>query len=367
MSAGSRPLSGLVQIHRASLSAMSPWRPVVGLVLLAFACSSLAACGGGSGSADGATPASAAAAGGDEGVPGFGHVFLIIGENTSASQVTAARAPYLTSSIKPRAAWLTRYFALTDGSLGNYVAMLSGQFTVARRTTTSRSPTATSRVSMPVTRTSTTSSTSSTERGVSWQEWNESAANPCDMFDHGTTWYKNGYVSHHSPALYFDDIQAHHSSEDVVPSAECRKKVLPAGTTAPNDMSAYNAALASGNVARFNFVVPNDCENGHDLCGGSSSVGQFDDFLSREIPKVEASPAFGSNGTIVVTWDEGSDPPLNPKHVVMAVIGPNVKPGVYAGGALPTTACCAPSRTASASARHLAKAAKAKPINQIWK
>ena len=55
-------------------------------------------------------------------------MFLIIGENTSANQVTAARAPYLTNSVKPKAAWLTRYFALTDGSLGNYVAMLSGQF-----------------------------------------------------------------------------------------------------------------------------------------------------------------------------------------------------------------------------------------------
>src|SRR5438034_1355795 len=107
---------------------MSGWRPVVGLVLVALACSSLAACGGGSGSADGATPARGAAAGAGERVPGFGHVFLIVGENTSASQVTAARAPYLTGSIKPRAAWLTRYFALTDGSLGNYVAMLSGQF-----------------------------------------------------------------------------------------------------------------------------------------------------------------------------------------------------------------------------------------------
>ena len=87
---------------------------------------SLTACGG-SGPASGSTQASTAA-NGRERVPSFGHVFLIVGENTSANQVTAARAPYLTNSIKPRAAWLTRYFALTDGSLGNYVAMLSGQF-----------------------------------------------------------------------------------------------------------------------------------------------------------------------------------------------------------------------------------------------
>jgi hypothetical protein len=294
-------------------------------------------------------------------------VFLIIGENTSASQVTAARAPYLTGSIKPRAAWLTRYFALTDGSLGNYVAMLSGQFIRCE----ANNDFSFTNGDVPGQHACHQKVDNLLHQldgaGVSWQEWNESAANPCDMFDHGTTWYKNGYVSHHSPALYFNDIQAHHSSEDVVPSAECRKKVLPAGTTAPNDMSAYNAALASGNVARFNVVVPNDCENGHDLCGGSSSVGQFDEFLSREIPKVEASPAFGSNGTIIVTWDEGSDPPLNPKHVLMAVIGPSVKPGVYAGGRFNHYSLLRTLEDGFGLGRHLAKAAKAKPINQIWK
>src|SRR5947207_670418 len=60
----------------------------------------LAACGGGSkGSETSAGQVTGAStAGGREGVPSFGHVFLIVGENTSANQVTAARAPYLTSS-----------------------------------------------------------------------------------------------------------------------------------------------------------------------------------------------------------------------------------------------------------------------------
>lgn len=110
------------------------------------------------------------------------------------------------------------------------------------------------------------------------------------MFDHGAVWSKNGYVSHRNPALYLDDIQATHFSEGVVPSAECRAKVLPAGTTAPNDMSFYNRGLASGNVARFNLVIPNVCEGGSDLCGGSSGIAQFDTFLRREIPRIRKSP-----------------------------------------------------------------------------
>jgi len=350
----------MIRISRRALPAQ------VAIVVLAPAGSSLTACGGGSGSAHGTTQASAAASE-HEGVPGFGHVFLIVGENTSANQVTAARAPYLTSSIKPRAAWLTHYFALTDGSLGNYVAMVSGQFIRCEANNDFSFTNGDVRGQHACHQNVDNLFHQLDRAGVSWQQWNESAATPCDMFDHGTTWSKHSYVSHHSPALYFDDIQAHHSSEDVVPSAECRNKMLPAGTTAPNDMSTYNAALASGNVARFNLVVPNNCENGHDLCGGTSSLGQFDSFLSREIPKVEASPAFGSNGTIIVTWDEGSDPPLNPKHVVTAVIGPSVKPGVYGGGPFNHYSLLRTLEDGFGIPQHLAHAARAHAFADIWR
>jgi phosphatidylinositol-3-phosphatase len=99
------------------------------------------------------------------------------------------------------------------------------------------------------------------------------------------------------------------------------------GTTAPDDTSAFDAALQSGNLGDFNLVVPNDCENGHDPCGARDPVRQFDDFLAREVPKIEASPAFGADGTILVTWDEGADPPRDPGHVLLAALGPLVRPG----------------------------------------
>src|SRR5262249_9539102 len=57
-----------------------------------------------------AVPASSAASPG-EGVPAFGHVFLIIGENTTYSHLTASNAPYLLGTIRPQAAWLTNYDA----------------------------------------------------------------------------------------------------------------------------------------------------------------------------------------------------------------------------------------------------------------
>lgn len=57
-----------------------------------------------------------------EGVPAFGHVFLIIGENTTYDHLDATNAPFLMSTIKPNAAWLSQYYATTHWSQANYVA-----------------------------------------------------------------------------------------------------------------------------------------------------------------------------------------------------------------------------------------------------
>src|SRR5881409_2540175 len=64
-----------------------------------------------------------------EGVPQFGHVFLIIGENTTYSHLKMSNAPYLLGTIKPASAWLNQYYGATHWSEANYVALTSGQFT----------------------------------------------------------------------------------------------------------------------------------------------------------------------------------------------------------------------------------------------
>ena len=100
------------------------------------------------------------------------------------------------------------------------------------------------------------------------------------------------------------------------------------GTTAPDDTSLFDHDVASGNVGSLNVIVPNDpCANGHDLCGTHDRIRQFDDFLASEVPKIQASPAFGPDGVIFITWDEGSDPPYRPAHVLTAILGPQVRAG----------------------------------------
>lgn len=98
------------------------------------------------------------------------------------------------------------------------------------------------------------------------------------------------------------------------------------GGTGARATGSFDAALARGDVGNLNLIVPNDCENGHDPCGGSG-VRHFDRFLAREVPRIESSPAFGRDGLIVVTWDEGGDPPHDPSHVLTVLAGPLVRPG----------------------------------------
>ena len=75
--------------------------------------------------------ASSALAAGAAGVPRFGHVFLIVGENTSYEQITPAHAPFFSPRVvKPRGAWLTNNHSFVkSSSLGQYIAMLSGHYT----------------------------------------------------------------------------------------------------------------------------------------------------------------------------------------------------------------------------------------------
>src|SRR5690242_10181501 len=299
-----------------------------------------------------------------DGVPSAGHVFLIIGENTSIKQVTPKHAPYITGTLIPHGAWLPHDSGLTDGSLGDYAAMVSGQFVRCERNNGFSFTNGDVPGQIACHQNVNNLFHQLDTRSISWQEWTESATQPCDMFDHGSTWAGDLFVSHHSPALYFDDIQAHHSSEDVVPSRECRQKVLPAGGNAPKDMSIFDAALQTGTVARFDMVIPNDCENGHDPCGTNDPVRQFDDFVAREVPKIQASPAYGTDGLIIVVWDEGSD--QDPLHVGAALIGPHVTSGILVSAKLNHYSLLRTVEDAYAIPQHLAHAAHAKAITHIW-
>lgn len=96
--------------------------------------------------------------------------------------------------------------------------------------------------------------------------------------------------------------------------------------------------------------------------------------LGKEVPLIENSPAFGCNGVLIITFDEGisNQGPGSSKqfsgggNVGFAVISPLVQPGVY-----PTAyndySFLRTLEDGFGISDHPANAATASPINTIWK
>ncbi len=236
-------------------------------------------------------------------VPSFGHVFVIVGENKSLFQITPSDAPYIMDTLKPQSAWFTDYNDVAKGSLADYVALTSGQFAACQ----TKGPCGIFNVP----------SIFSQLGNGNWEDWNESMPSNCYRSDAGALSTLNAYQAGHNPALYYTGLP-------------CSTYDVPAGTTGPDDMSYFNNALAAGSVPEYNLITPNNCEDSHNSCGKGNIVTEYDNFLKKEIPLIEASPAFGSNGVIFVTYDEGYRPTTNP-NTMMIVIGPQVQAGTYTG------------------------------------
>ena len=329
-----------------------------------------------------ATPAGPVhAAGGLEGVPAFGKVFVIVGENEELVQINHNSMPYLVDTLKPKSAWLTEFFGVTHFSTSGYVGMTSGQYTPCEQ------------FDLPPSQCHQNVDNifnQLTEAGTSWTEWMESMPEPCHLTNAGSAKNLNYYTVKHNPAVYYDNIEGQGGVWSATNRSDlCMDNVIPTGTTGPNYTNAFDAALASGNVADFNFIVPNMCEDAHDQCPGSKGqpIKQFDAFLAREVPKILHSPAWDSDSVLIVTFDEGTSTqggfPSNDStpckvwdtcphpfdgggNIAFLVISPLASPGSYHGHA-DLYSFLRTLEDGFGISDYLGKAATRAPITAIWK
>jgi len=216
-------------------------------------------------------------------MPPLKTIFVIVLENHNWSDIKDnVNAPYINNVLLPAASHCEQYFNPPGRhpSLRNYLWLEAGtDFGI----TYNGAPW--------VLHQSTTNHLAAQLRaaGISWKAYQEDIDGlQVPLFD------CNGYAARHDPFIYFDDITGTNDLNNAYGIAHVRPYYELAGD------------LANNKVARYNFITPNLCDDGHDACVPLyDRVAQSDAWLSTEIPRIMDSPAYTNNGAIFIVWDEG--------------------------------------------------------------
>jgi hypothetical protein len=257
--------------------------------------------------------------------PPIKHVFVIVLENKGFDETFGAesQAPYLGKTLPSRGVLLTQYFGTTHYSLGNYIAMISGQagnpqtqgdcerYTeFALKGVTADGQAIGSGCLYPAT--IKTLADQLQARGLQWKAYMEdmgndparealvcahpmpntmdltqSASAPSERVPRG-----DQYATRHNPFVYFHSI---------IDSPACATHVV--------NLSALQNDLATvQSTPNFVFITPNLCHDGHDApCknGEPGGLVSADTYLKELVPQILQSPAYQQDGLLVVTFDEG--------------------------------------------------------------
>ena len=257
--------------------------------------------------------------------PNIGHVFVIVLENKGFAETFGADsgAPYLARQLTKQGVLLTQYFGTAHYSLGNYLAMISGQ-----------GGTRQTRDDCEVFEDFVSSGTTpdGQERGHGcvypahvrtlpdelsaigkrWHGYMEDLGNdptresatcgapklgardPTQQAGAPTTAVPQGdqYTARHNPFVYFHSlIDGPACADNVVPLGRLQRDLKSVATT-----------------PEFVFISPNLCHDGHDAPCVTHEPGGLvsaDAFLRIWVPRILASPAYRRDGLLIVTFDEG--------------------------------------------------------------
>jgi len=255
-----------------------------------------------------------------EPLPPIRHVFVLMLENQSyrATFDSGSQAPYLARTLPARGALLTHYYAIGHASLGNYIALVSGQAPNAatqldcavyedfHASTGVLDAHGQLRGSGCVYPRSVVSLPDQLEAaGFTWMAYMEDmGSNParepatCGHVPLGATEITNlasrgdQYAAKHDPFVYF------HSIIDDQP--RCDRHVVNLERL-PQDLA------SAATTANYTFITPNLCSDGHDapcIDGYLGGLAAIDRFLRTWVPRIEAAPAFRADGVLIITFDE---------------------------------------------------------------
>jgi hypothetical protein len=233
-------------------------------------------------------------------------------ENNNWSDIyqNMTSAPYINGTMLPAASWCTNYFdnpAAQHPSEPNYIWLEAGTNMLADHTfSTDDDPSANNSSS------SDHIAKQMTGKGVTWREYAEGiTGSDCPI----STISQTNYAPKHVPFVFFTDVVGNPPSST---NAGCIQNVRPYSELAGD--------LTNNKVAQYNFITPDLCNDMHTDCGTGDAIKQGDDWLSMQIPIIQASNAYKNGGAIFVTWDEseGGENPIG-----MIVLSSLAKGGGY--------------------------------------
>jgi len=199
--------------------------------------------------------------------PRFGHVVLVLEENTNFSKATGPGAmPYL-DSLAGENGLGTAYYADTHPSIGNYFMLTTGKI-ITNNDGYSGAVTADNIVRHLV------------AAGKTWKSYAE------DLPSVGYTGDGPGrYARRHNPFAYLSD---------VIDDSIQRRRLVP--------FTQFATDLAGDTLPAYAFVVPNLCHDAHDC-----ALDSADTWLRRQLPALLQSPTFQNDGLLIVTFDEAGN------------------------------------------------------------
>lgn len=197
------------------------------------------------------------------------HIMLIVEENQGYAQIIGSKsAPYITSLANTHAS-ASKWYGLTDSSLSDYVALISGL------TGSYKSPTLVGELAA---------------QGISWKAYMEGAPSACY-----TGKAVANYSKVHNPFVHFKSITGN--------PAQCNRVVPFLGT----DGSGFAADLNGNAAPDFMYVVPNVCDDMHSSCPPQNKeIKQGDQWLQANLPTVLHSSWYSSGGIVIITWDSAT-------------------------------------------------------------
>ena len=229
------------------------------------------------------------------------HIVVIAMENKEYAQIIGSSdAPYLNRLAK-RKVLLTNEYAITHPSLPNYLALAGGSTFGITSDCTDCNVKGRNLVDQLE------------AHGMSWKAYMQSMPEPCFTGASAGT-APNDYAKKHDPFMYFDDVRNDNTRcNQIVPFSQLRTD------------------LKNG-LPQFTWISPNECKDMH-----SCSIATGDSWLKLWVQKI--IPALGTNGILMVLFDEGSSDAAccslgsGGGHVVAVIAGPGAKDSTTIGAA----------------------------------